>query len=382
MPNFDLATLNRDSDNLFLISDIHFGVRSDSLEWQSNITEYFHKFFIPLVKANKNKNTEIAILGDLFDNRNSINISTMNICSSVISELSEICPITILTGNHDMFKRRDSSLSSLAAVKYISNVTVISEPTVITYKNGKTILWVPYMGDNSLETEYLRQSDSDFAFLHTECIGGVMDNNTPIIDGTGIGLFKGTRVYSGHIHKRQEAENGKFVYIGSPYHLRRSDIGNTKGIYHLDLNSGAHTFHQNNVSPQYKRVPLKAVCESILIDFMEYVSNSYVDIVLSKEHSVKINVNDIIDLVRPVKLMEAGFSPYKNLLSYIMSTDINNYQVDDPDAEGIIYNSIEDRIEDYLKNVLEKNGYNGITEEVKNEILALNRQLLKNCKEA
>lgn len=136
----------KEISNLFIISDIHFGVRSDSIEWQNNMKEYFNDFFIPFIEENKDSETGNAILGDLFDNRNSINISTMNICSDIIQKMTALCPVTILTGNHDMFKRRDSSLSSLASVSHINGVTVISEPTIINYKGDNQVfgshIWV------------------------------------------------------------------------------------------------------------------------------------------------------------------------------------------------------------------------------------------------
>lgn len=360
----------KDISNLFIISDIHFGVRSDSIEWQNNMKEYFNDFFIPFIEENKDSETGIAILGDLFDNRNSINISTMNICSDIIQKMTALCPVTILTGNHDMFKRRDSSLSSLASVSHINGVTVISEPTIINYKGDKSGLWIPYMGDNKTETEYLRTSNCDYAFLHTECIGSVFDNNRPIIDGTNINLFKGTRVYSGHIHKRQESSDKHFIYVGSPYQLRRSDIGNKKGLYKLNIINGTTSFIPNMISPEYKRISIQKVLETSLIDFMEYVSNSYVDILVPKETSTDVNISDILNLLSPEKMTENGFRPYKNLISYIFNSEVETFN---PTEKEEFSGSIEDHINHYLESLLESQNLDA---EEKKKIIKLNEELI------
>jgi metallophosphoesterase superfamily enzyme len=59
--------------NIFLISDIHCGVRSSSEEWQENIRSYFYDWFIPFIKANSDKKTDcIFALGDIYDDRKSM----------------------------------------------------------------------------------------------------------------------------------------------------------------------------------------------------------------------------------------------------------------------------------------------------------------------
>jgi DNA repair exonuclease SbcCD nuclease subunit len=68
--------------------------------------------------------------------------------------------------------------------------------------------------------------------MHTNLDGFKYDNGREITNGVNISNKNIKRVFSGHIHKRQE--NKKFIYIGSPYHTKRSDINNIKGAYILD----------------------------------------------------------------------------------------------------------------------------------------------------
>ena len=36
----------KECDNIIMLSDIHFGVRNNSIEWLENICDYFYNFFI------------------------------------------------------------------------------------------------------------------------------------------------------------------------------------------------------------------------------------------------------------------------------------------------------------------------------------------------
>lgn len=363
--------------NLFLISDVHFGCKSDSLEWANNIESYFTDFFIPLVNQHKDENSAIAILGDLFDNRKSINIGTMTVCSSVIKRLSKVCPVFILTGNHDMFKRSDSSITSLISVKYIDNVTIISEPTLIKFALPNVdCLFVPYLGDTRKETEYLRQSDANYAFLHTECIGSVMDNNIAITEGANSGVFKGIRVYSGHIHKRQESLDNRFVYVGSPYHMTRSDIGNIKGVYHLDFNTSEHKFFENTYSPQYKQIRLAKVLEADPMDLLEYVSNSYVDIIISDNEMFKVNLNKVYDSLSFDRFNKYNLKPYKRFSPFIVQSDKEGNQYSNIDSYSP-QEDVQSQITQYIKEYVESQE---IPDKDKKRLIKLNESIIDSIK--
>ncbi|MCK9446225.1 hypothetical protein M0Q50_04970 [bacterium] len=47
--NTDYFNFNK----IFLLSDTHLGVRTNSLEWIDNINQFFKNFYIPYLKENK-----------------------------------------------------------------------------------------------------------------------------------------------------------------------------------------------------------------------------------------------------------------------------------------------------------------------------------------
>ena len=43
-------------NRIFLLSDAHFGVRANSIEWLQNQLDFFYKLYIPYLKENIEKN--------------------------------------------------------------------------------------------------------------------------------------------------------------------------------------------------------------------------------------------------------------------------------------------------------------------------------------
>jgi hypothetical protein len=48
--SFKLSTEEINFNNIFLLSDTHFGVRANSLEWLQNHFRFFKEFYIPYLK--------------------------------------------------------------------------------------------------------------------------------------------------------------------------------------------------------------------------------------------------------------------------------------------------------------------------------------------
>ena len=94
--------------------------------------------------------------------------------------------------------------------------------------------------------------------MHTEIAGANYDNGQKIINGVNLTLSNAKKIYSGHIHKRQELK--RCTYIGCPYQITRGDSGNNKGLYILDLNDNktfTETFIENDFSPKFIKLRAK-----------------------------------------------------------------------------------------------------------------------------
>lgn len=290
-------------DRVVFLSDIHLGLRNASIEWIENITSYFDNFFIPLIKKYKKSKESVALViaGDFFDNRQHIDINVMNIGSQIMYKLSKEVEVFVIVGNHDIYKKKDTDITSLRLFDMFDNVNVVYNVSQILLKGDKKMTLVPWVGDHKAETNLLaKHKNDDFIIMHTDIAGLNFDNGREIIDGANISVVETGKIYSGHIHKRQE--NDKVVYLGSPYQLRRSDIGNNKGVYSIKFveKGGSYTTRQefvaNEYSPKFLRIRISDILNLPIGNIKEIVENNYVDIIIKKKHMNEINI---------AKLMEA-----------------------------------------------------------------------------
>ncbi|MFW6281447.1 MAG: metallophosphoesterase [bacterium] len=294
-------------NKIFLLSDLHFGIRSNSTEWLDNFKDFFQRFYIPWVKENVENGDILFVLGDWFDNRQLLDILVMNISIDIVGELSKILPVYFITGNHDIYKKKDTDVHSLRAFKFINNVEIFEKPIIIK-NNNASILLLPWIGDRKEEEEYAKKNvnRADYIFAHTNLSGFKYDNGKEIFKGSDLVSFNYKRVISGHIHKRQ-LDNNKGIYIGSPYHTKRSDIGNQKGVYIFYPKDNKLKFKENNYSPIYQKIPLTTILDKTLKECYDIFSNNYSDIIIPDEFIHLFSLPKFIDLLKdcPYKKIEA-----------------------------------------------------------------------------
>lgn len=296
-----MKTIKRPNiDRILFISDIHLGVRNASFEWIDNMTDYFDNFFIPLMKKYKTAGDKIAVViaGDFFDNRQHIDINIMNVGASIMEKLSAEAEIFVSIGNHDIYKKKDTTITSLRVFKSFKNVELIEELTTLEIKNGIKFLIVPWVGDGKKETEILAKysQEVNYAILHSDISGLKYDNGRQIINGVNLAGIK-IKIYSGHIHKRQELDD--VTYIGSPYQLKRSDIGNTKGIYSIkvDETGPIENFVENDYSPKFLKIQLDEILELNIQQIKSIIENNYVDIIIKRKYMNEINVAKFMEVM-------------------------------------------------------------------------------------
>jgi len=339
---YKVPTLDIPFNRIFMISDLHFGVRANSIEWLENHLDFFYKFYIPYLKENYIKGDVLFILGDWFDNRQLLDINVMNKSIDLIFDLSDILPVYFMTGNHDIYKKNDTDVNSLAAFRFIPNVTIFEDPVIIKHNNS-SILVLPWIGSGEKEEAYAKANKTDYIFAHTDIAGFQYDNGFNIRKGARLKRLPGVKaLYSGHIHKRQEHKDS--VYIGSPYSTKRSDIGNKKGVYMLDPHNHEQVFKPNTISPIFQRIPLEELMEMTLEKAYRALENNYTDIIVPDKYIHLFNLTRFIDLLSDCQ--------YKRL-----ETRGEKNQIDDSFNEILDGEEIKDIIT-LLENSIESTEYN------------------------
>ena len=364
----DFETIKINSGNIILISDIHFGVSSSSEEWQENINDYFQNWFIPYVRNELKKTPDAVIccLGDVYHDRKSIDIDVNNLCIDIFEQLAQIIPVYIINGNHDLSKKTNKGNSSLRSLGNIDNVTVIKEPTMLQFVEGRKniakVAAIPYLGDCNDENKELVKFDkrADYAFMHTDISKMKFDNGMTIVGAVDAEKFAG-KVISGHIHKRQETD--KVIYVGSPYQMSRGDIDNQKGIYKLVLSTGEMIFTPNDYSPIFQKIDITKFLNFTDKERMDALKNNYTDIVIDEVNIDKYKMGDVYEILNSCQAKRAQIQVIKSK---------TNIQVDENPEEHTEL-SMEELINSAIDQLAD------VDDEFKGKLKVMSSEYLKNA---
>lgn len=266
-----------------MIGDSHIGMGYPNSvdKWTKVHEEYFKDFLIPLLKREVKPGDIIVHVGDLFDNRNTIPINLLNYAQRLLEEISQIAPIHLIVGNHDMWHKSSSEINSVNIYKYMPNIFIYEKPKKLIY-NNLNLLFVPYIEKKSEMKKILKENtDCNYVFCHSDLNGGIMHlnsaghKNTDKIDVEEFNNYK--KVFSGHYHRVQSHKN--FTFVGSIFEMDRNDMDNQKGIFVLDTNNGNEIFFANNISPKFKKVYLMSELD---IEKLENISSKdWIDLYIS-----------------------------------------------------------------------------------------------------
>lgn len=263
---------------IWFLADLHFGCRADNEIWLKDYSDYFYNVFIPLLKDKYEEGDIVCSLGDVFDNRNSIGINTINTVIDIFEKIAEICPdIRLIVGNHDIYNKSSNNITSLNILKYIKGVKIYYEPEVEVI-GGKTILFHPWIENKEIQSKLLSKFNGDYIFGHLD-VFGVESNSKGIkvksSNAVNMSEFKAAEVYAGHIHLRQDYKN--IHYVGNPYAKVRGE-GNTKGITVLDIKTGKREFYENTYSPKFLKENIYEIMDMNIGELKNKWNNNYVDL--------------------------------------------------------------------------------------------------------
>ena len=263
---------------IWFLADLHFGCRADNEIWLKDYSDYFYNVFIPLLKDKYEEGDIVCSLGDVFDNRNSIGINTINTVIDIFEKIAEICPdIRLIVGNHDIYNKSSNDITTLNILKYIKGVKIYYEPEVEVI-GGKTILFHPWIENKEIQSKLLSKFNGDYIFGHLD-VFGVESNSKGIkvksSNAVNMSEFKAAEVYAGHIHLRQDYKN--IHYVGNPYAKVRGE-GNTKGITVLDIKTGKREFYENTYSPKFLKENIYEIMDMNIGELKSKWNNNYVDL--------------------------------------------------------------------------------------------------------
>jgi len=328
-----------DAKRVWLVSDTHFGVRSNSREWMDIMENFFMNQFIPLLKEHGRPGDIVVHCGDTFDSRQSINLYVMNKAIHIMEAITNIMPVYTIVGNHDIFMKYSNEINSMKIFKHMSNITVFEEPTMVETLSGKKMFFLPWVEDHHDLSDIVKDpaNSADVMFCHADVKGLSFNRYTKIEEGNDVEIFVGyNRVYSGHIHFSQKLKNLRM--LGTPYELTRSDMGNTKAVWLYDLETDQEQCWENVVSPKFLKYRLEWIMEKSIDELQELFYNNFVDILITPHWSLKFPFSSFIE----------NFTGYRRI-NHVIITDEESVPVEEIGNDGLSQEiSLLTMIENYV----------------------------------
>lgn len=341
-----------------IITDLHWGVRNNSLFFLEHQEKFFYSCFFPTLEE-RNIDT-VWILGDFFENRKMINVQVMNRAMMFLEEFEKRnIKVYCIIGNHDtVFKNTNEVTSLVPATKAFPNLTLIRTYEDIEFDGLKVgfVSWIsPDVKDQCIQ--WLKTTDSKvicghFEINSFEIIRGVVCSN-----GLEPKLFERfDTVFSGHFHIK--STNGVIQYLGNPYQTNWGEAGYEKGFHIFDTSTKELEFIKNpcniyeiiNYNDSFDLVDFDASyyqqkIVKVISDNKHSKNKKKLEILLEKLSSVCQSVEFIEDKEVIVDSDDIIISDTSQLIKcFIDSCQINHLDK----------NQLQDMVFDIYKEALEK----------------------------
>lgn len=219
-----------------IITDTHCGIRKSNDAYINNAEEFYSEEFFPVIIERGIKH--IVHLGDIFDDRKSINFKALDsLFNSFVEKLQENgITLHLILGNHDTYFRSTNKLNSpQLMLADIDNVIIYDKPTEIDFE-GTTLGLVPWLApDNFKECmDFINTTKSTLIGGHFELSGFELYPGT-IATGGNISTEAFARfdaVWSGHYHTKSSV--GNITYLGAPLEFTWADAHDPKYFHIYD----------------------------------------------------------------------------------------------------------------------------------------------------
>jgi DNA repair exonuclease SbcCD nuclease subunit len=230
-----------------LVTDTHFGARSDSIPFDNYFRKFYEEIFFP--EIDKRGIRDIVHLGDCFDRRKFVNFNTLASCRDYFFNAIKTrgIKLTMLVGNHDTFYKNTNDVNSpsLLLGDY-DNITAYTGPIDHNF-GGTSILMMPWICTDNYEEcmEAIKLTKSTVMFGHFEIAGFQMYKGHENDEGFDPKLFeKFDLVCSGHFHHR--SSKGNINYLGNPYEMTWADFEDQRGFHIFDTDTRELQFIPNS----------------------------------------------------------------------------------------------------------------------------------------
>ena len=297
-----------------ILTDTHFGARSDSLIFNEFFYDFYENQFFPYVKSHPEITTFLH-LGDCLDRRKYINYKiAKDFRERFIKGLDELnIPCHFIVGNHDIYYKNTLDVNSYNELTLPERSGVYSEPTIVTI-GDYDMAFIPWLTEENQSQfdSIINEPGVQIAFGHLEVSGFEMHSGVMSQTGISKTVFnKFDMVMSGHFHKR--STDGHIYYLGCPYEMTWADCNDPKGFHVFDTETRELEFipnernifekiHYNDKTTNYNDLEVSEYDQKFVKVFVEnrddyYAFDKFLDRLYNEisVHDLKV-IEDFSDL--------------------------------------------------------------------------------------
>lgn len=348
--------LSTEWKNSLVIGDVHFGIKSNSLQWYEQQEHFFKEQVIPIIENANEYNIDCVIfLGDVFD----IRYSTNNYIGCKIKELfreinksakASNINVYILAGNHDYYSPIEE-LKDYNTYESVFGKEFLECNSNIIYTTNKPLYINKYNNSNIglgqiallpwYETANEEKCLNNLNYIYK--YNNVFHKSEPIRSIYAHWDLEGSQftsdiynklkdisipVYSGHIHYIVTNEQMKLYNIGACCAFTFNDANQSRYVYIINEKENKYVKIENTITPKF--ITLKD--EEIFNDNEEYYNNNYVEFIISecnkntakyKEQIANLKLKYPSSNIR-VKIMSDS-TLFSTCQGSIMNTNIEQY---------------------------------------------------------
>jgi UDP-2,3-diacylglucosamine pyrophosphatase LpxH len=329
-----------------IITDQHFGCRKNSKLFHDYFLKFYNDVFFPTLE--EQGITTVVDMGDTFDSRKGIDFSALSWAkNNYYDRLQEMgVKVHTIVGNHTAYYKNTNNVNAVdLLLREYDNVTVYSEPTEVML-GQLPILFIPWINQENEERtlKLIQKTTCQCAMGHLELQGFRVNRQIIMEHGLESKLFeKFKRVYSGHYHTR--STNGTVFYLGNPYEIYWTDVGDNRGFTIFDTETLEHTSIDNPYKMFHNIYYEDTNYQTF--DAREY-ENKIVKVVVRKKSDIK-KFEKFID-----KLYNSNIAELKVIENFDIQEPENFEAFESEDTVSILNRYIEEAEVNLDKSIVQK----------------------------
>lgn len=296
-----------------VISDIHYGCRSDSLVFLDYTKKFLDTVFFPMLEERGIK--DVIIGGDLVDRRKYINYNTAKRLMSDFIEPLNRYNVFVIPGNHDIYHKDNNGITAIDVFGNLGiskSWKIFNEPEECQIGDRK-FLFVPWICPENQDRclKAIDSSVADVCIGHLELQGFTMYPGLICSHGMPASQFqKFNLVLSGHFHS--VSKQGNIRYVGSPIQITWNDYSDPRGFWILDTETLKMEFFPNPFEMFAKLVyddSNKSMEDVLAWEYPKY-QDAYVKVIVKKKTNpywFDLFIEKLESYATDVKIVEESF---------------------------------------------------------------------------